>query len=277
MPEERKFPLIVWEHTDEFKKEYEEASKRFESIRERLFSRGFGCTFLGDLRMDGDGYPEVWLNDNHNIYRNKWSLEEAMQEALKHGDTGWWNLDELEQFIDCKGFIFEEAMYELGFRRHKTKPEKWARKEKNDQNPHTRRWDIKYKIEHYETSPDELERLNKLWVIPNQSAGLNRTYSIEVGKRGMIYVFLEVNPFSATRCEDLGRFGEMLRNRGHIARNQNGFYIDAKNVKLGEEEGIYLKAIRQNQNYVECIWPTQTPNQKIYDLADDLVSRLGLL
>ena len=284
MSKERKFALIVWEQTEEFKREIQEAEKRFVNIRKKLFARGFECTYLGSLRMNKDCEPEIWLNDNRNIYKDNWTLEEAIAEALEHGDTGWWTLDELEQFVEGKGPIFEEAMWNLGFRRHKKNPNKWARRNPRDRynpneygDPHSRRWEQKHKIEYLEPTKGELERLNQLLVLPNEDAGLNKTYWIQVNKRGLIYVELQVNPFSAKRTEDLGWFDEMLRNRGHIAKQQNGFYIEARNITLGKEKGVYIKAIRPDNSFIECVWPHQIPQPKIYDLADDLVSRVRAL
>ena len=213
-------------------------------------------------------------------YRQKrnWSAKEALENALKYGDGGWCTLDNLEQLIEGKGSLLEMAMHDCGFRPHKKIFGKWVRITPKYENEISERVKDSYKKREEErwTSINgiELERLNQLWVLPNGWAGLNRTYRIQVNNEGLIYVYLELNPFSATRTEQLGWFGEMLRNRGHIAKQQNGFYIDAKNVKLGEQKGVYIKSIRSDESYAECVWPIQTPQEKIYDLADDLISRV---
>jgi len=293
MVEENRFPLIVWETTEGFKKEYEEAKQRYHELSKRLFGRGFNCTYIGNLRMDGDGYPEVWLNDNHDIFRSNWSLDAAVKEALEHGNSGWWNLDEIEQFIGGKGFIFETAMWDIGFRRHKKDPTKWARRNSKDRcdpeeygNPGHQRWDIKYKKEYETISGEELNRLNKLFVLPNGNNGLGGTYDISVGKRGLIYVCLQANPFVGTTAETLWMLGAQERNQGHINKEQNGFYIEARNILTrGDIEGIikegvpvkgvHIKAVKPDKSYAECVWPAQIPSQKIYDLASDLVSRVS--
>ncbi len=268
MAERREFPLVVWEGTEEFKQEYEQARQRFRDISENLYGRGFKCTALGNLRMDSEGYPEVWLNDNKPCY-GSCKTEDAIKSALMYGDTGWWTLDELEQFAEGTGPIFERAMWDLGYKRNKRDPTKWAQKRKDDGRPQFNR---QKQIE--EIAGEELERLNQLWAFPNESAGVGKTYNIQVGKRGMIYVALKVNPFAGTTTETLWMLGDQIRNRGHIAKQQEGFYIDAKNVRLSEQEGIYIKAVKPDASYAECIWPVQTPTEKIYDLAEDLVSRV---
>ena len=178
-------------------------------------------------------------------------------------------MDELEQFANGEGPVFARAMCVLGYRKHKKDPTRWARKRKDDERP---QFNGQKQIE--EITGEELERLNQLWALPNESAGMSKTYDIQVGKRGLIYVALWANPFVGTTAETMWMLGEQTRNRGHIAKQQDGFYIDAKNVKLGEQKGIYIKSIRPDESYAECVWPTQTPQEKIYDLADDLVSRV---
>lgn len=271
MAERKEFPLVIWEGTEDFKQEYEQARGRFQDISKRLYGRGFRCTFLGDLRMDSDGYPEVWLNDNMPLCADRYckNPDDATQYALRHGDCGWWNLDELEQFTNGEGPVFERAMWDLGYRKHKKDPTKWARKRKDDERP---QFNEQKQIE--EITGEELDRLNQLWAFPNESAGMSKTYDIQVGKRGLIYVALWANPFVGTTAETMWMLGEQIRNRGHIAKQQEGFYIDARNVRLGEQEGIHIKTVKPDTSYSECVWPVQTPTEKIYGLADDLVSRV---
>jgi hypothetical protein len=284
MQEERKFSLIVWEQTEECKKEFEEAKKRLEHLSKEWKEKYVGDSYIGRVQFDASGYPEFWINDFGSFHtgrfygqKKNWSPQEALQSALRWGDDGWWHLDDLEKLINGEGPLLEEAMFDCGFRRHKKDPNQWARVKKNDEDPYKKRWEERFGKEYKEISKEELERLTQLRVLPNESAGLDRTYSLMVGKRGMIYASLMVNPFGATRTEDLPRFAELLSNRGHIAKNQNGFQIDASNVKLQEQEGIYIKAIKPSQSYIECVWPTTIPQPKIYDLADDLASRVSMI
>lgn len=284
LTEERKFPLIVWEHTEESKREYEEAKKRFDDLRKKLYDSGFRCGALCTLRFDFDGYPEVWLNEWRNYYTGYSSMdyrmppnpEEAIKAAKMTGDTGWWNFEAFEQLLEGKGPMFERAMFEMGYRRHKNNPQKWVKfssKAERDEIYEKKRQ------EWQKTREDIWVPINDgayEWVLPNEWAGLDKTYSLEVRKRGLIFVRLEFNPFYGGPTEGLGHYyGPRMSNRGHIARRQEGFYIDARNVRLGKEKGIHIKAVRPDETYAECIWPSQTPQQKIYDLADDLVSRVN--
>ncbi|MDD2696688.1 MAG: hypothetical protein PHE52_00820 [Candidatus Pacebacteria bacterium] len=281
MSESKRFALIIWEATEEFKKEYEAAEKRFGDIYRRLDQRGFDCTYLGSLRFNLNGYPEVWLNDNMPLMVDRWckNAKDALGYALKHGESRWWNLDILEQFVAGKGPMVVAAMWELGYRKSKLDHNKWARvtaadKEKKER-PTDALWDEEHAMNYLQLSSTDEERLKPLIVLPNDnSAGLNKTFIIGVGTRGFIYAYLSVNPFFAVRTEQLDEFGAMLAARGHIAKDQVKFTIEARNVKLGDQDMVYLKAMKPEGGFTECVWPTVTPAEKIYDLAADLVSRV---
>jgi len=292
MPEKRKFALIVWEQTEEFKKFLDEAEQKRKKLVRVWEEKYGGDSYVGPVEpnMSEEGEPVFWINDLGSFHtgrfyekKRKWSAQEALRNSLKYGNCGWWTLSDLEQLIEGRGPLLESAMRDCGFRPHKRNPNRWVRidegQEKKEWGKNKEELKKKYKEEEEKgwstVFGEELERLNQMWVLANEWAGLNKTYSIEVNKKGLIYVCLEVSPFSARRTEDLGWFGEMLRNRGHIARQQNGFYIEAKNIKLGQEKGIYIKAIRPDNSYIECVWPHHTPQPKIYDLADDLVLRVN--
>lgn len=290
MPEaKRNFPLIVWEGTEEFKREYEEAKKRFQDIAKRLYARGFTCTFLGDLRLDNNCNPEVWLNDNRNIYKYDWKTEEAIEHAKIHGNCRWWSLDYLYQFVNGDGPIFEEAMWRLGFRRHKINPEKWARLEgelKRYTSPLSDKlWQERNGKTYTEISGQEAERLSNLLIMPNESAGIGRTYTISANKRGMIYIELWANPFVGTTAETMYLLGEQMSQRGHIAKQQQGFEIESTNVRLNVKgdfvipekavEVVYSKLIKPDKTVRECLLPSTIPQDKLYDLADNLVARVN--
>jgi len=270
MGEQKEFPLAIWQNTEEYKKEYEMADGKFRDIYKKLHGRGFTCTYLGDLRADSDGYLEVWLNPNMpwNAYKQIENPEDAIPFAMKHGGCGWWRLNDLEEFANGRGPILERAMWDLGYRQNKIDSTKWAKKMKGDM----LQYNSQKKID--EITGEELERLNQLWAFKNENAGVDCTYNIQVGERGLIHVALNYNPFNGSTTETLWVLGAQARNRGHIAKQQNGFYIEAKKVLLDKQEGIHIKSIKPDKSYSECIWPIQTPTQKLYALADDLVSRV---
>lgn len=270
MSKKTSFPLLTWNQTKEFKQEYQQSAQRFEDLNNKLRSRNFVCTYLGSLRMNSDGYPEVWLNSNmpYAAHRCK-NPENAKQYALRHGDVGWWSLDKLEQFVESQGPIFESAMWGLGYRRNKRDQTKWSRKRKEDQWPLPQE---KKSIE--EITGEELTRLTPLWVLPNEGSVMGKTYDLKVGKRGMIYIALFANPFAGHTFETMGEITMQLMDRGHLAKQQKGFDLKAKNIKLGEQEGIYIKALKPDQSYAECVWPIKLPKEKLYNLAADLVSRV---
>lgn len=279
MNEKRKFPLIVWEHTQEAQKELEQAGKIYNKMIRKLDRQGFQCIYMGDLRFDNNCEPEIFINSCMPSYAKKRikTARDALDYALKYGSGGWWNLNELDAFSRGMSIILNEAMWDLGYRKNKVNNMKWSRKTAEDKrNPaRTIRWNDKFKKEFFRLDKEERARLENLDIILNSSAGSNNTYSLSVCKRDMIYVELKVNPFSASKTEDFGWLSHMLNNRGHIAKQQESFCIDAKNVRLKDEEKIYIKAIKPDKKFAEVIWPTAMPADRIYDLADDLVSKVA--
>jgi len=279
MPE-TKFPLIVWEHTKEAEKSLQEAVEYYKKIRDKLTARGFQCTFMGNLRHDKNCEHEIWINSCMplNVNRLVKKSEDALQYSLKYGISGWYTLTELDAFLRGMGIIMSDAMWELGYRKSMAGKALWTRKtpkEKKQSNPmHTIRWNDRNKPEFFRPDKEERARLENMFIPENQNSGLNKTYTLSVCKVGMIYSELNVNPFSASRTEDIGKLSDMLENRGHIAKKQEGFYLESRNVRLKGEEKIYIKAVKPDKTLTEIIWPTLMPAGKIYDLADELVHKV---
>jgi len=286
-----KFALRVWEGGEEWRGEYDVAQKRFSEIRKRLGEREFICTYLGGLRLDKNCVPEVWLNDNMPLCPDRYckTPEDALHYALKHGTCAWWNLDELSDFADGKGIILEEAMRKIGFRRHKRNPELWARLRGDEKGKTSERrmnrWKEQHSKQYIEIDDEERKRMGGLIAMPNKSAGIGRTYNIEANTRGMIYVELWANPFVGTTAETLWMLGDQINNRGHIHKQQNGFSMEARNVVLYSDPNlvmpngvaadcVYIQAKRDDGREIETVWPGVIPNEKLYDLANDLVGKV---
>jgi len=265
-----RFPLMLWEETEEFKKYISEAEHRFLDIRKRLDSRGFRCTYLGDLRISAEGKPEVWLNSSNPVpARRIKDAPMALELANKYGSSSWWTLDELEHFSNGQGIIIERAMWDLGYRKHKQKIYTWAKVKKNDTlTSIAEQKDISVVV------GEEYERLQPLWTFQNEFSGVGKTYQIQVGKRGLIYISLMVNPFAGSTYETMWMLGNQSRRRGHLAEQQQGFNLLSKNVQLHGEHGVYIKATKPDTTFQEFVWPTNLPSSKLYDLAHDLVSRI---
>lgn len=261
--------LYVWEGSEDYRTRLESAKKRFEEISAGLRQNQFTCTYVGDLRFDLNEDPEVWLSDSRPLSRDCKTLDAAKSMAIRYGICGWWTLDDLKEFANGGGPIFNEAMWGLGYRKAKTGRGQWARKRKDDgtEDPRTAYWEKKYGKQFMKLAADEEERLNQLWAMPNESAGMSRTYDIQAGKTGLVYVALWANPFAGTTAETLSDYGRQVNNRFTIARQQEGFVIDAKNVQLGGQKGLYIKATRPDETYTETVWPSQIPVAKLYDLA----------
>ncbi len=268
--------LIIWEDTEEFKQEFKQASEKLSELRRKLDQRKFQCTFLGYLSPNIDGYFDVMLNDcmPYCARSGKTTPDQALQYALIYGAGGRWTLEELDQFVAGEGLILEAAMCKLGYRKHKKDNTKWARKTGKDKQKRTLSLPTR-EIAIESISGEELDRLNQLWALPNEYAGLDRTYKILGGTRGMIYVGLMGNPFVGSTAETLWQLSEQARDRGHFARQQPGFQIETKNVRLRDQEGVYIKAVKPDESYSECIWPTTTPREKLDYLVEELFSRIS--
>ena len=275
------FPLIVWEQTEEFKTILREAEEKKKQLIQE-WNKKYRCrAYVGPIEpnMNENCEPVFWINDlsgcRFNGIRRNWSVSAALQDAMTHAEFGWCTLTDLELFLDGKGPLLEKAMKACGFRRHKRHPDQWARIRESDKDE---AWQKKLKEEEAKKwplgTPEELEKLNQLWLSPNGWAGLNRTFSIQSNKNGMLYIYLEVNPFSASRTEQLGQLGEMIRTRGHITKKQEGFSFEAKNMTLGKEKVVYIEAIRTDGTEVECVLPHYIPRESLSKLAVDLIKKV---
>jgi hypothetical protein len=299
MSPERKFPLVVWEHTQEFQnmralteQKRLELAAAWRRKYETATGRRDWMPYVDSVGQDvkEDGIPVFWINNygSFNTGRgrsreNNWSADQALQNALAYADTGFCTVDELEQFLQGRGPLLERAMHDCGFRPHKKIPGKWVRRNEREE-ARVREATKEQRAQEHERrdretwvplTESEHDRFGQDWLMPNKDEGLNNTYAIQMGGNGMIYVRLAINPFSAIRLEQSGWLGAMLRNKGHIARRQAGFYIEGRNVRSDGEKGVYVKAVRVDQSYVECIWPSKLPQSRIYDLADTFVSRVN--
>ncbi len=272
-----RFPLILWDETEEYKTEYQAACERFKTLYQKLLDRGFRCTFLGDLKYDQNGDVQVWLNSNPSLYRSDWTAQIAQEKALIHGDTGWWSLDELADFVDGHGLMFECAMWDFGWRRNKLDQTKWTKlsaKEKDKTCP-AKITAREEKNKHlFLMMIGRIPQWRKLMVLPNSSAGMNRTYNIRVTTKGMIFIYLWYNSFTASSTEQMGILSVMANKRALIAANQNDFVVKAFNAKLDEQDVIYIKFMRNDKCILEFIWPSQISACHINQLFDDLACKV---
>jgi hypothetical protein len=161
-------------------------------------------------------------------------------------------------------------MWELGYRRSKKDSSAWAQRKKGDDNlnPYEIYWDNRFGIKFKHLTAEETERLDRLWVMQNENAGISKTYDIVAGKNGMIYVALWANPFVGHSAETMWQLTEQTNNRGHIAKQQEGFSLEAQNILIKEQKGVYIKATYFDGSSREYVWPSVIPNEKILDLLD---------
>lgn len=283
MLEEKAFPLIILEQTEQYRAELKIKEAEKDTL-ERIWKEKYGgdC-YVGNIITGEDGEFIFFINEFGSSHtgryygeKRNWPLEEAIQNALKYGAGGWATVEELELLIKGKGPLLIRAMRECGFQLSKNDSSQWVRiNESQQQQLNSETINEKLAQEELEKWPVvpsiDIERLKSLWVMLNESAGLNRTYTIQANREGFIYISLQVNPFSGFSAEQLSWFGEMSRKKGHIAKHQNGFNIMAKNLTIEGEKGVYIQVTRCSCLYIECIWPHLVPEEKLYSLAKSLI------
>jgi hypothetical protein len=267
----------MWEQTEEFAQLFVKAEMRFEEIRKKLIARGLEYTYLGDLRFDSNGVPKAWLNSNVPLEERIKTpgKSRAAELALRYGTYNWWSLDALEDFISGKGPVMEATMLKLGYRKSK-RGAGWAKAAKEEIASDfvgQRLWHEENDRVYDIPSAEEEIRLKKLAAAGNASPELDETCEIVAASNGLIYFELQVNPFeSEPEC-----LNARLKRRGHIAREQIGFSIEAKNILLEIGRMVYVKAKRDDGSFAESVWPTVIPFSQIYDLADELVLRARVM
>jgi hypothetical protein len=276
--EKDKFPLRLWQNTEEYATEHGKQRERLSEIYGRLRQRGVTCLLLGDLRFNEDGLPEAFLTDSMPSYIKYGCLDQktAQENAVRYGSRGWWHLDELEEFIAGTGLILEEAMWNLGYRKSRKNKSGWARKticDLSSLGPYgQKRWNQRMEKSFTDVTLDagEEARLEALIAGPNDEIILNETFSFTVGKQGMIFADLDLNPFG-----DVDDLAVALKRRCHIARQQEGFAIEAEKVMIKGKPMIHIRAIRTDGSRVETVWPVRVKQEKIHRMAEGFVKRVN--
>lgn len=267
MEHTKRFPLLFWQETDQFNELFIKEKDRLQTANKNWFAAGGDCTYSGTLQCSENGTFEFWLNDNgRQRVRESLNAEQAVLYAIKHGTTGWWPIGALEELILGKGDLFERAMWEGGFRRHKKKPSEWARRNKNDKWISKREETIYHSIAN---NSEEGKHLQNIITIPNATFHYGSTMSFVVGTNGMIHGHLNVNPFGGTTCESMPAWMAGFNVRGHIYNKQDGFLIIARNIMIGEEKYIHITT-SGTAGVSECVWPTIIDRNHVKNIAEHL-------
>ena len=174
--EDKKFPLVVWQTTDEYVTAYKAAQARLDVATKSWRAQGGDYIIATDLRLDENGNFEFWLNTRDPSYRAFRSAQDALRYVKIHSTSGWWSLDEIESFINGGGRMIKNGMWNAGFRRHKKNPGKWARRKEYENAP----LELEQKVPVFESGSDEATRLLGLLVMDNKSMGTERTFFLEV-------------------------------------------------------------------------------------------------
>lgn len=265
--------LVPWHTTDNYRAAYQTAEERLAGITERLRARGAQAGY-GPFKFNGQCEPEVWINASHG-YRYKWDAPAALASALKHGETGYWSFDDLEAFANGGGMIVRSAMWRLGFRHGKRNPTSWVRHGKDERDTYAeQQWRKKHAKSYSDLPPYEVRRLASLQTVPQGKMEMGRSFSLRANKGGLVYLALQVDPFAGCeRAESVGAMGDQMRQRGHLAREQRGFLLEAANVHLGNHDALYLKCVQPDCTYTEFVWPSITTGDGLTTLLEDLEKR----
>lgn len=251
--ENRSFPLLYWQETRECEEFWDHEIKRLQSLR-----KIFGENSLSFPRFNKDGKIEVFLSQWKAFSDARLDVSEALKFALKYGYGRWWTLDDVQLFVEeQKGPILEAAM---GALKYKFINGEWVATE--DKFCPSGEKPIVFS--------DDIE-IGKTVAVPNSEIELERTYRLQVGSNGMIYIEAQVNPFN----QDLSAVGGAMFAKAHIAMRQNGFIIRAFNVRIGSEEYVLLKAQKEDGEEFEAVWPSISTKEIIFSLADQVAAAMG--
>ena len=278
---ENKFPLTLWEQTDEYKTELATAQERFKQLATQLRNKNKQSPSL-DVTFADNCIPAVWIN-GHQPLSNRWNADEAFNSAKRHGTFGYFRVDDLEDFLEDEGFVVEEAMDSLGFRRHRKDPSRWAKKQKQDkiETPYHRKWGILFGKEYETPDREERTRLTELLTVKNVNTQLGKTFSISVGRSGLIFVALDANPFAGHSAQTLGELSAQLAQKAHISKNQEGFDIQARNIKLCHRpetgcnyNAVHIVATRSDKTIGEVVWPAIVSLETLLNITTSFRDKL---
>lgn len=270
---EYRFPLTLWEQTEDYSQQLAAAQARFSSLDGRANS-----AYLPEVTFTSNCIPVIYRSDQTPHYeRRRYSPTEALKSAKRHGTIGYFNVEDLQEFQKGEGIIIDMEMDELGFRRHKKDPSRWVKKQTDEEDQHEARdkhWQELNGTSYDIPDQEERGRLHDLVVAPNIGTKFGATYSVSTGITGLIFIALDVNPFTLI----VGDLTRQLAQRAHINREQDGFTIEARNVRLfnssaDTHDSVHVKAIKSDQSVEEVVWPSVTDSRGVVDLAVDLRRR----
>jgi hypothetical protein len=248
---QEKFPLIVYEMTREYENLLTKEQERLDPLIVAWRNRGGTYTCIAtSWRFNEEGQYEFWLNDDLGIPGTV-SVEIAQKLALHHGTSGWWTVDEFEQFVlEGSGPIFERTMHRLGFRKGGDPSCSWVRNkegERSQNDPET----VQLRVIN---DQGEINRLVDLLVMESEDLGCGRTMNLTVHKSGMVFAYLKMNPFGGTSTETMGAWAAGFKVRGHLAKQQEGYTITAEEIIMFGTKFIYITT-EGDCKTKECLWP----------------------
>ncbi len=275
------FPLKLWEQTEDYARKKKEAEERFKVLDDQAHTLHVGghgdeVTFTKNL------VPAVWRNCSPRYWIHPRSAARALEMAREYGATDFFSAEELEEYHKGEGVVIEMAMGSLGYRRSKRNSKKWALETKKDgadltplRKDHVQKL---YGISSVTPSSRERERLMDLRAHPNDRMVLNETYSLSVGSDGiipgMVYLSKDVNPFASSNSE-MYRLAIDSRQKAHINKEQDGFTIAARNLRLGRDsgdlrpDGVHIIAHQEGNLLMETVWPVVVNPNVLFDMAVD--------
>lgn len=273
---EYSYPLRFWQQTPDYDAQYNAAEERFLALDEELGKRHMGRIDVDYLTFTVNGVPVVQKFSDVDWEEAQYSRSgaDALELAKAQGSRGQYSAEDLEAFLNGEGVVVFSEMRRLGFRRAKNDRDKWVKVKRGEQPEITEddiHWDKLYGVDTEIVTGDEADRLNGLMTTRNTQTKSGETYSVEVGRKGLIYVAKDVDLFP-TRP---GEFMAQMFYAGHIDRHQDGFDLAARNVVIPSSQAkdlrlVHLTAQKPDQSTQDFAWPVSAYPGVLSDLAVNL-------
>ncbi len=270
------FPLKFWQQTPDYDVQYNAAQQRFMDLNEQLDQKDMMGVDVDLLGFTVNGVPEAFKGsdspwDEVGSYGNP---KAALETAQFYGARGSYSAEDLEDFINGKGVVVVEEMQRLGFKRPSPESGRWVKLKKGERyvDPEVAaQRDRLYGTDVHEVTGKEADRLRGLIAVDNTATKPGDTYSVEVGRQGLIYVSKDWEMFP----RQPGVWISQFYMHGHINREQDGFNLAARNIVIPGSQSkdlsfVHVTAQTPDQRQQDFVWPVSTYGSVLSDLAVNL-------
>lgn len=229
----------VWEETPEFKAEWEVALARFDRIKEILAERGHDGRYL-ELAISPMGAICVYHPPNRSTWPGwpytKISSAEALRKAAESPVHAWLSLDVIEEWAKdpANSKLTVQAMWRAGFRRHKTSPDKWARRQNRASQEGCPpdlpgpQWPMSIELK-----PEEFEAQYQPLFIKDEGPGWRQQYFLRAQFDNKLLICPREDRWGSLEVQGV----DLVRSL-HLDPQQHGFRLRARGITVrnGEQQ-----------------------------------------